>query len=429
MQGHALSLDALFAMLPHIPEAESLRQRIMAASVPDPALAWTNASAYSTVDKRVIATVDLKSVLEQAELASVERVRRFHATLAEAVNALVQGDEAAVAERLITLGDQAASAELQGAAAACFETAVSVAAARSDPALKALTLRKLARARAATGDVATAASLYRASHEQASAADDHEACITALLGTGNMLTVQGRWREAGELYHIALTHATHARAQLRGQALINLSIIARETGDHDGAAAWLERAEALWSDLTVGDRSVWYNNLGLLQLARGEYEAAGHAFESALNHADSDYDRAMICDNVAELMLRQRRLDQAEAAGRRAEAYALSSGSPRALAEVYVRLGKVFRLRGDANGVTFFEKALEICRGRTYTLIEAQAYYEYGLFRRLLGDVDEARSFVAQAQTRYRELGSYELAEHAAALLSQLQSEAGPGSP
>ena len=420
MDEHVLSLDALFAILPDVPEAEEVRQRFLAASVPNPGMIWTNASAYSTYDKRVVPTADLNTLLHGAEQASLERVRRIYAILAEAVNALAQGDISRVAERLIQLGEQAASAERPVEAAAYFESAVRVTAALPIPHLKAFALRKLARARASTGDIDAASVLYRASHEQAAAANDHESQITSLIGLGNMFTVQGRWHEAGERYHDALTHASTARPQLRGQALINLSMVARETGDHEGAAAWLERAHGLWPELTPGDRSVWHNNEGLLHLARDEFEAAHTAFEAALEQADSDYDRAMICDNLAELLLRQERLDQAEAAGRRAETFALSAGSPRALAEVYVRLGKVFRLRGDANGVTFFEKALEICRERPYALIEAHAFFEYGLFRRVLGDVDEARSFLEQAQSRYSELGSVELSEQAERLASQL---------
>lgn len=419
MDTHVLSLDALFAILPDVPEAEVIRHHIMAASMPHPGMVWTNASAYSTVDKRVVPTAQLSALLHEAEQASLERIRRVYVLLADAVNALAQEDVGRVAERLILLGEEAAAAERPREAAAYFESVVGITAGWPDPRLKALALRKLARARAGLGDIDSAAALYRASHEQAASANDGEAQIIALLGMGNMLTMQGRWIEAGERYHLALTCASEEQVQLRGQALINLSIIARETGDHDGAAVWLERAKSLWPELTAGDRSVWYNNTGLLHLARGEFDLAHTAFEAALQQADSAYDRAMICDNLAELLLRQRRPDQAEAAGRRAEAFALSAGSPRALAEVYVRLGKVFRLRGDANGVTFFEKALEICRERPYALIEAHAFFEYGLFRRVLGDVDEARSFLEQAQARYNELGSHELAEEAARLLVQ----------
>ena len=82
---------------------------------------------------------------------------------------------------------------------------------------------------------------------------------------------------------------------------------------------------------------------------------------------------------------------------RRAEQHALAAASPRALAEVYIRLGRIFRLREDPNGVTFFEKALELCRRHAYPLLEAAACIEYASFRTALGDVDEARAYEQRA--------------------------------
>ena len=100
--------------------------------------------------------------------------------------------------------------------------------------------------------------------------------------------------------------------------------------------------------------------------------------------------------------------------------FAPVSGSPRALAEIYTRLGKISRLRSDLNGVTFFEKALEICRERRYPLTEANAYLEYGIFRRTLGDMEEARSYLERARQLCADIGAAQLERVASEQLAQL---------
>jgi tetratricopeptide (TPR) repeat protein len=114
----------------------------------------------------------------------------------------------------------------------------------------------------------------------------------------------------------------------------------------------------------------------------------------------------MVLDNLAELFIGQANLSEAESLARSAEEAALRAGSPRALAEIYTRLGKIFRLRADPNGVTFFEKAVELCRGRRYPHTEANAYLEYGMFRRVHGDIEEARSYFERASQLFREVGA-----------------------
>jgi tetratricopeptide (TPR) repeat protein len=152
---------------------------------------------------------------------------------------------------------------------------------------------------------------------------------------------------------------------------------------------------------------------------RGDLEMAEGILHQALTAAHSEFERAMVLDNLAELFIRRGNLSEAEALARSAEEAALRAGSPRALAEIYIRLGKVFRLRSDANGVTFFEKALEICRQRRYPHTEANAYLEYGLFRRLHGDIEEARIYFERARHLFADIGAARLQRVAEDQLAQ----------
>jgi tetratricopeptide (TPR) repeat protein len=158
----------------------------------------------------------------------------------------------------------------------------------------------------------------------------------------------------------------------------------------------------------------------LLVLNRGDLEMAEGILHQALGLAHSEFERAMVLDNLAELFIRQGNLSEAEALARSAEEAALRASAPQALATVYIRLGKIFRLRGDANGVTFFEKTLEICRQRSYPHTEANAYLEYGIFRRLHGDIEEARSHLARARQLFGDLGAARLERAAQEQLAQL---------
>jgi tetratricopeptide (TPR) repeat protein len=196
---------------------------------------------------------------------------------------------------------------------------------------------------------------------------------------------------------------------LRGLLITNRASMLRERGQLEESSVQLAEASELWSELPPSAHSVWYNARGLLALARGEIETAEAIFRQALETAASDFDRAMVLDNLAELFLRQGNLSDAEGHARAAEELALRAGSPRSLAEIYTRLGKIFRMRADLNGVTFFEKALELCRSSSYPLTEANAYLEYGIFRRTMGDTDEARSYIERARQLCAEIGATQL--------------------
>jgi hypothetical protein len=90
-----------------------------------------------------------------------------------------------------------------------------------------------------------------------------------------------------------------------------------------------------------------------------------------------------------------------------------------AIAEVYIRLGKVFRMLGDPHGLTFFEKALELSRAG-YPLAEANTHFEYGLFRESVGDLDEARGHLRRALAMFEGMGAVPSADEARMHLMRL---------
>ena len=417
---HEVTLDRLLGALPEAGELAALRAALLSASVVDLTRLWSHASAYATYDKRVVSPQALEEAVVNAARAAQARVAAMYAGIARALNALIANDATGAANELILIGEQLEADEDLAGARSWYEAAERVAQRSPDMALRARGLRYLAVLDVSTGATDEAAAHYRASLEQAAAAGDVEGQVVALTGLGIVAGYQGRHHEALAHFDGALAVCGDQFPRRQAQLFTNMAAMLGEETRYEEASARLADASALWAHLTEADRCGWYNSRGLLALNRGDLEMAEGILHQALAAAHSEFERAMVLDNLAELFIRQGNLSEAEALARSAEEAALRSGSPRALAEIYTRLGKIFRLRGDANGVTFFEKAVEICRHQRYPHSEANAYLEYGLFRRLHGDIDEARTWFERARQLFGDIGAVRLARVAAEQLAQI---------
>lgn len=414
-----MTLDLLLGALPEQSDLVPLRQALLRASAPDAALAWSRAGSYATFDKRVITAESVGAVVAEAAAAEHARIDSLYTALGEMLEAAANGDHEGACARLIAIGEAMEGENPQGALA-YYDVAARYSEGFGNRRFRTHALRRLGRAYGSIGDIDVAIAYFRSALDQATTAGDVESQILVAIGHGVVLGFQGRSAEAIEMYRGALERCGAHYPRLRAHLAINLAAVLRESGNLEEAEAQLAAGSALWDKLVPGEHSVWFNNRGLLSLARGEADAAEVMFRQALESAADAFDRAMVLDNLAELSIIRGNLEEAEAYARRAEQQALTAGSPRALAEIYTRLGKIFRLRSDLNGVTFFEKALELCRSRTYPLIEANAYLEYGNFRRMLGDREDARSHFERAQQIAADNGAVQLQHSASSELASL---------
>jgi tetratricopeptide (TPR) repeat protein len=398
MASPILPLSLLFRVLPRTAELAGLREAILTASTSNPQDEWKGSSAYSTLDRRVVTEAQLESIFDAAEERSVEHVRTYHRLLRDALRQVAaRGDQDALGE-LQRLGEAAANEGRWETCISYYGVVAAVAGEIHATDLEILAHRHMGRAHLHLGHPARAARWYAQSLQCAESAADRQGVIRAHIGLGNAYAVEGRWTDAAAAYLRSHEECGPGDERLRAESAANLSMAARELNRFDDAHRWLDSAHEWWDEFGAAEHSMWHNNDGLLALAEGRIDDARAAFEKALADAPSHHDTALVLDNLAETSLRAGELAEAEALARAAEDYAIAGASGRALADIYIRLGRIKRAQRDVHGVSFFEKAIQLCRENGYLLSEATACAEYALFRMMLGDNDEARGLRERAE-------------------------------
>lgn len=140
----------------------------------------------------------------------------------------------------------------------------------------------------------------------------------------------------------------------------NLGVLARDRGDYAAARRYHERALAIRRAALPADHphiALSLNNLGALDFAEGEFATAVARFEASLAIANrvngpSHQETIAALNNLGGALLRLGRLDDAESAWRRVDAYWKEGGRadhPNALL-TRLNLATVRRLRGDSRG-------------------------------------------------------------------------------
>jgi tetratricopeptide (TPR) repeat protein len=242
---------------------------------------------------------------------------------------------------------------------------------------------------------------------------DQPGAIDACIGLGTVATEQAMWGGA---------HAWYAR----GLRLANAGNDAHRTAQlHHGVGELARRS----NDLKLADES--------LREARDCFEQLGDAHEMArvlltqgLLHADlglasraaSDYREALawthrtapdaglevfIRLNFARLHVEERHFLEAEQEMRRAEQLAITANLIRRLVQIYTLLGKMRGLQRDEDGFVFFEQAIQFARMLdVFPVVEARAYYEYGHFKLLLNQPEEARGCLERARELFELAGA-----------------------
>ncbi|MFN2433226.1 MAG: tetratricopeptide repeat protein [Gemmatimonadota bacterium] len=399
-------VDEILRALPEGEPFQLLREQVVAHSSVDPHQQWASSSSYLTYDKRTLTPRATAHAVDAALAAGQELQRAVSEGWRALVEALLRRDPPTAVRSLISLGETLERNHRRADARACYEKALELGASLTQSAPHLLALRRLGRLSQSHGELDRAYTLYQLAYNRALDSRDAMEAAAAATGLGNVKVDQGKWEPAEGHYVTARAHAEQAGDELQlGQLWNNLSVVRRRMGDLEGAAAFGARAIRQFERLgDSGELARCYNNLGLLQVEQREFERALESYGKAVALAESPYVVAAIHGNLCELHLRDGRWLLAEEQARAGEELALRHGFNLVLIHLYRLLGTLSRLREDANGVTFFEKALEVSRRYHYLHAQAEVHVEYGLFRRALCEEEEGEAHLLKALAIYRHL-------------------------
>ena len=247
--------------------------------------------------------------------------------------------------------------------------------------------------------------------DHATGTGQHARIIALTVGVTTLLRQDGPWAEAVTRHTTAQRAAQHLGDRPgQANALHDLGIVRRLTGDYPGAARDLAEALGIYRDL--GDRlsqASALNNLGVVRQLTGDYPGAARDLAEALGIYRDLGDRlgqASALNNLG--MVRLGTGDYPGAARDLEEALGISRelGDRRGQANALTCLGSARRTTGDYPGAAqALEEALRLYRDIGDRRGQASALSNLGVARRTTGDYPGAARDLEDALAIYRDLG------------------------
>jgi DNA-binding SARP family transcriptional activator/tetratricopeptide (TPR) repeat protein len=247
--------------------------------------------------------------------------------------------------------------------------------------------------------------------DHATRSGQHARVIALTSSLAGLLQQDGPWPEAITRHETAVHAACRLGDRLgEGNALDELGIVRRQSGDYQGAAEALEAALGIYRDL--GDRlgqASATSSLGSLRLLTGDYQGAAEALQVALGMFRGLGDRLGEGDVLYVQGVVQRLTGDYQGAAEALEA-ALGIyrdlGDRRGQGNALGAQGSVRLLTGDYRGAAeALEAALGIYRDLGDRGGEGSALNELGVVRRLTGDHSGAAEALETALGIFRDLG------------------------
>lgn len=405
-------VEQALRLLPEIEALAPLRAVLVAAARADNLAQWQSSAPYLTVGKRGVQPAELRPAIPRAVRRIAEHLSVLYDCYVQALECQQRRDGAGAVAALLRAGDREEAVGRLAPARAWYEVALTVSEGLQERRPEIETLRVLGHLALRQGHYAVAARAYQRSFVLAEAEFDQAGAIAACQGLGNVALAQGQWQGARAWCARGLRLAEAAGDAVRiGQIEHQLAVLALRQGDHATAVKHLgcgrERFEQLGDALEMARV---LNTEGLLEAQLNRHSRASGAYLEALAWAHRrETDPGLevsIRLNLAELYLQTGRPFEAEQEMRRAEELAIAQNLTSRLIQIYSLMGKLRGQQGDETGFVFFEQAIELCRTLDRApVLEGQVYYEYGLFRSLLGQREEARAYLETAREMFESLG------------------------
>ncbi len=247
--------------------------------------------------------------------------------------------------------------------------------------------------------------------DQTTGTGQHARIIALTVGITALLRQDGPWAEAITRHATAQRAAQHLGDRAgQANALHDLGIVRRLTGDYPSAARDLEEALGISRDLDdrAGQASA-LNNLGAVRQLTGDYPSADGGLKEALGIYREIGDRlgqASVLNNLG--MVRLGIGDYPDAARDLEEALGISRdlGDRRGQANALTYLGSVRQTTGDHPGAAHaLEEALSLYRDIGDRRGQASALNNLGVVRQTTGDYPGAARDLEDALGIYRDMG------------------------
>ncbi len=408
-----MKVERALALLPDLEVLAPLKARILAASTPDDRAVWASAGPYLTVGRRDVSPAELRRRGASAFGRIAEHLQALYDAYVDALDCLDHDDPGGAVSAFLLAARREEGAGRLKQAAAWLRVALELAQSLPDRRPEVQVLLALGRIAAGLDHYEDGARHFQRALVLAEAEFDQSGAFAASLSLGRTALARGE---------LAGTHAWYAKAlrlaqatgdaRSLGQVAHAQGELALRHGDADAAATQLADARERFQ--TLGDArelAAVLVTLGQAEAARGQQAAATGAYREALAWSRrSDRDptfQVVVRLRLAELHLASGRLLDADEELRRAEQLAIGGNLTALLARTYALLGSLHGLQGDDTGFVFFEQALVLARTpEGASLLEADLYREYGLFKKRLGAAEEAHVYLERARDVYERLGA-----------------------
>jgi tetratricopeptide (TPR) repeat protein len=405
------TVEELLRLLPSVEELEVLRLQLVSAAVPDPERTWDSSSSYSTVDKRILTPEAVELAIGQAEQAVLQHMNLLHEGLRPVFRSWFGGQPEEAARHLIALGELQENSGRALGANQCYRAALSLSLPLTDKGAQILALRRLGRIALALGEFSDATAYYDRSADLARDTDDLTGEVIARTGAGNVKMYQGRWAEAAALYRetMELTDRAdpHQLRLERGQLFNNLGGVSHRTGRLEESEKWLHLGSEIWDTMDAPlETAINHLHRGHLRRSQGRLAEARDSYQAGLNLPIPSSLKSIMAADLANVWLMDGYMTEAEEVARVAEEHAIATRSPYTLGYMYRQLGNLARARGDEDGFTFYEKALQIAAEKGYPSLEAETLADYAELRQRNGGAEEAVALLERARELFMELGS-----------------------
>ncbi len=394
----SLRVEKVLRLLPEVDAMAPLRTLLVSTSRAEGA-----DEPHLTVGKRVVQSSDLEDLVPRALQRVSEHLAELFESAITALEAEASGDTPSAVRAFLRAGDRELAVGRESAARIWYEHALRLAEESRDRRPEIEALEQLGGLEHALGARDRAARHYQRAFALAEAEGDDTRAASACLAMGTVSLARYNLQGAVSWFQRGLQHAEGNRA-LSGRLHLGLAEVARARAELDEADQRVRLAESMLTDRTDIEGTVAVLGArGRLESARGHFPESLARHREALAIAQRDGRDARIelpvRLDISRLFMETDRLPDAEDEARRAEQMAVVHNETSQLARIYVLMGGIRRLQRDESGFVFFEKAIELSQGgEPMPHLEADAYFDYALFRSSFGEHDEARAYLERSR-------------------------------